>query len=184
MKLPKHLRHLGGHLGITHLDSGSLEWAIKKFNIKSFLDIGCGPGGMVRLAKKLNIESFGIDGDPTVIENNNNFHLHDYTLQPYTPNKMYDLVWSCEFVEHVEEKYIDNFLTTFKSGRYIILTHAPPGVPGRHHVNCQPATYWIDEFKKHNLIFDPLLTNELRASSTMERNFIRENGLFFINTNE
>jgi len=44
--------HLGGHFNRTHLDEGSLLFIIKEFNIKSFLDIGCGPMGMVVLAKR------------------------------------------------------------------------------------------------------------------------------------
>ncbi len=184
MKLPKHLRHLGGHLNMTHIDLGALDWAIKKFSVTNFLDIGCGPGGMVHEALKLNLDALGIDGDPTVVQTRENFILHDYTLGSLKLNKKFDLVWSCEFVEHVDEKFVDNFLTTFSSGKYIIITHAPPGTPGRHHVNCQSAEYWIEKFKNYNLIFDYEMTQELRKSSTMIRNFVRENGLFFINKYE
>ena len=40
-ELPK---HLGGHLNKTHVDRGSLEILKRRFDIKSMLDIGCGPG--------------------------------------------------------------------------------------------------------------------------------------------
>lgn len=181
-KLPKQLGHLGGHFGVTHIDNGALVWAIEKFKIKSFLDIGCGPGGMLDLAKTYNLKIFGIDGDPT-IKITDNFELHDFTLGPSHHNIRYDLVWSCEFVEHVEEKYIDNFMKSFILGKYIILTHAPPNTPGRHHVNCKESLYWIDVFSKYNLNYDHTKTLELRAASSMTRNFVRENGLFFINDN-
>ena len=35
----------------------------EKFGIKSFLDIGCGPGGMVQLAAWRGLDAMGIDGD-------------------------------------------------------------------------------------------------------------------------
>ena len=46
--------HLGGHQGTTHIDKGTLRWAIDKLNVTSMLDVGCGPGGMVELADSLN----------------------------------------------------------------------------------------------------------------------------------
>jgi 2-polyprenyl-3-methyl-5-hydroxy-6-metoxy-1,4-benzoquinol methylase len=121
MKLPKNLKHLGGHSGVTHIDQGNLEWAIQNLNIKSLLDIGCGPGGMLNLADSLNLENFGIDGDPS-ISIDKNFLLHDFTTGPANHFTLYDLVWSCEFVEHVEEKFIDNFMKSFQLGKYVIIT--------------------------------------------------------------
>lgn len=43
--------HLGGHGFKTHLDHGLLNFFKNEFNCKSLLDIGCGPGGMVKLAE-------------------------------------------------------------------------------------------------------------------------------------
>ena len=58
--------HLGGHQGKTHTDEGTLRWAISKLGIKSMLDIGCGPGGMVELANKMGVDAHGLDGDYTL----------------------------------------------------------------------------------------------------------------------
>ena len=35
------MSHLGGHNNKTNMEIGTIEYLIKKFNIKSFLDIGC-----------------------------------------------------------------------------------------------------------------------------------------------
>jgi 2-polyprenyl-3-methyl-5-hydroxy-6-metoxy-1,4-benzoquinol methylase len=56
--------HLGGHNGLTHLDEGALTW-LKQLGHTSFLDIGCGPGGMVELAEQLGFKVLGVDGDHT-----------------------------------------------------------------------------------------------------------------------
>jgi len=174
--------HLGGHLNRTHLDNGALTWAIEKFKISSFLDVGCGPGGMVELAESIGLDVTGIDGDHTIDRyNKNRFIIHDYTTGPMRLDKIYDLVWSCEFVEHVEEQYVSNFLETFKCGKVLILTFSPPNTPGHHHVNCQPESYWIDKLNNIGFEFDKALTIEARNHSSMKRNFVRNNGLVFIN---
>lgn len=177
MSLPK---HLGGHTNKTHIDEGSLTWIINSFNIKSFLDVGCGPGGMVDLADSKGIKSLGIDGDHTLKRSDpSKFLLHDYTIGPLILEETYDLCWSCEFVEHVEEKYMDNFMKTFNCSNMVAITHAPPGWPGHHHVNCQFAQYWIDVFKNYNFVYNPDYTEQLKKASTMKKQFIQRTGLFF-----
>ena len=57
--------HLGGHLNKTHIDEGALDYLIKKFEIQSMLDIGCGPGGMIGVARAKGLDAWGIDGDPS-----------------------------------------------------------------------------------------------------------------------
>ena len=103
--------HLGGHQGKTHTDEGTLRWAISKLGIKSMLDIGCGPGGMVELANKMGVDAHGLDGDYTLQRyDNTKFTIHDFTNGPALISNKYDLAWSVEFVEHVYEKYIPNYV--------------------------------------------------------------------------
>ena len=177
MTLPE---HLGGHLNKTHIDEGSLNFFINSFNIKSFLDIGCGPGGMVELAHSKGLEALGIDGDYTLSRfNPNNFLIHDYSTGPLVLNKTYDLCWSCEFVEHVEEEFLDNFMATFNSCNLVAMTYAPPGTPGHHHVNCKNMNYWVDVFNRYNFTFDDQTSNIIKKVSTMKKPFMQKNGLFF-----
>ena len=69
--------HLGGHGNKTHLDIGALQWLQKELNAKTYLDIGCGPGGMVQLAEDLGLEALGIDGDYTLDRfDNTKFIIH------------------------------------------------------------------------------------------------------------
>ena len=55
----------------------------------------------------------------------------------------YDLVWCCEFVEHVEERYVPNIVPSLSLGTLVAMTHAVPGQGGHHHVNCRTSDYWI-----------------------------------------
>jgi len=45
-----------------------------------------------------------------------------------------DLVLCQEVVEHIEEKYLENLLDSFATGKYVLMTHAVPGQGGHHHV--------------------------------------------------
>jgi len=184
MTLPE---HLGGHKNRTHLDEGVLNYMIKEYNVKSFLDIGCGPGGMVNLASELGLESHGIDGDYTVSRSGNYFTIHDYTKGISPLNKNFDLAWSCEFVEHVEEKYIENYMPDFQRAKYVVMTFSEKG--GHHHVNIKPAEYWIDVFSSYGFTHSEDVTNTIRSITTMNttgkfantlsKQFVKTNGLFF-----
>lgn len=189
--------HLGGHKNRTHLDHGVLEYMKQTYGIKSMLDIGCGPAGMVKLARSMNIEATGIDGDfevPRPDVDESWVVIHDYEKGSAPINKNVDLVWSCEFVEHVYEEFVPNFMKDFQRGKFVVMTFAPPNTPGHHHVNCNTKEYWIDVFKQHNFSFDQNLTDKIKSVSTMgswKRNkttgekyfwkdFIKQNGLCFV----
>lgn len=172
-------KHLGGHLNITHTDSGSLSWIKSIYpNAKTLIDIGCGPGWQVNLANEMGFFSLGIDGDL----NCNPDILHDFTLGKSPINKNFDIAWSVEFLEHVEEAYIDNFLSLFAQCNFIVCT-ASPSKAGYHHVNPQEQIYWVEKFKHYGLEFSDDLSLNLRKNSTMKRDFIRERGMVFLNKN-
>lgn len=179
---PKNDPHLGGHGFKTHLDNGILELFKNLYNCKSMLDIGCGPGGMLKLAKDYGYTVEGIDGDYS-LERDVNVILHDFSKGPYDHKDLFDLGYSCEFLEHVNEEYVPNFMNSFSRCKYVAISYAPPGTPGYHHVNCNTKEYWIEQFKKYNFNFDKTLTNQIIDHSTMKRDFFRSNGLGFINAN-
>lgn len=174
--------HLGGHLNKVHVDRGILLNMINTCGVKSMLDIGCGPGDMVELARNRGLETVGIDGDFTLKLNPTLFVTHDFTTGPLTNSlvdREFDLAWSVEFLEHVEEKYISNFMTEFAKCKYVVCTAAPPGHTGHHHVNCQPIEYWIDVFGKYGFSYDGDKTTELKEVSLMRKPFYKKHGMFF-----
>lgn len=171
--------HLGGHSGRTHSDSGTLQYFIDTHNIKSMLDVGCGPGGQVMQAIDMGLDAVGIDGDFTIDRLGDHWHIHDYTKGPTALNRQFDLVWSCEFVEHVYEQYMGNFLQDFAKGTWVCMTYAPPGYPGHHHVNCQPAEYWIHALREIGYEYCEQNTQAVRARSNQKKKFIKKRGLVF-----
>lgn len=178
--------HLGGHKGRTHLDQGVLEFMKEEYNVKSMLDIGCGPGGMVHLARRLDIDAYGIDGDFTIERDGDYFFIHDYAVSKSDINLEVDFAWSCEFVEHVNEEYIPNYMPDFQRAKYVVMTFSEKG--GYHHVNIKSADYWIEIFKSYGFNYDNEVTEKIRNVSTMNitgkfvnKQFVKTNGLFFYN---
>jgi len=101
---------------------------------------------------------------------------------------VYDIGWSVEFVEHVYEKYMDNYMPAFQKCKVVAITYAPPGTPGHHHVNLQKEDYWIGKFKEYGFTYNEELSLKLRDSSTMnlnrkshEKRFVQKRGMVFIN---
>ena len=179
-KLPD---HLGGHVNYTHIDIGSLEFMQKNFGIKSMMDIGCSMGWQIREGLALGIDSYGIDGAFTLTWDDDIFdRVSLFDFQDGKPDYMdetFDLGWSVEFLEHVEEKYMVNYMDLFRRCKYVVCTYAPPGFPGHHHVNCQPHEYWVDKFASYGFEYDEEVTERIRSASTMGKPFIKERGMFY-----
>lgn len=133
------------------------SFLVSEFAVESVLDVGCGEGHCVRYFADLGIRAVGFDG----LRQNVNHSvapivLHDLRLGPFI--LPVDLVHCCEVVEHVEARYLPNLLRTLASGRVIAMTHAVPGQGGHHHVNCQPADYWIERLEALGYSFLPDVT--------------------------
>ena len=176
-------RYLSGHSLITHIDEGAISFIFKNLDIKLFVDIGCGPGGVVNYVKnKFGIEVLGIDGDNQLIrENEELFQIHDYNLGPMVLDKKYDLGWCVEFVEHVPMENQKNYFETFRNIKYLFMTFAPEGKAGYNHVNCQNEEYWINALKKLNFELNLNFTKLIRNNSSLSKDFVRNHGLFFEN---
>ena len=178
-KLPS---HLGGHGNTNHVDFGALEYLKQKFEITSLLDIGCGLGQMKGICDAEGVSYLGVDGDWTVKREHDQVVVHDYTVGPAPlGDKSFDVGWSTEFLEHVEEAHVENFMADFKRCKYVMATHALPGKKGHHHVNCKKPNYWKDIFSNHGFTFLKEETRELREASTMKREFVRDHALVFKN---
>jgi len=146
--LPK---HLGGHGNISNIDENLFVSLIDKYNIKNMLDVGCGTLGMVNLALQHGIDAYGVDGDFNLlyneeIKNKERLSISDFTQSKWKSPIKFDLIWSVEVAEHIEEQYAKNYIETIadniKNDGILVFTHANPGQGGYHHVNEQPIMYW------------------------------------------
>eukprot|EP01084_Bolivina_argentea_P159517 277804_1 len=162
-------KHLGGFFpnDTNSYEPQMWEWAIHKFNIKSVLDVGCGMGySSLFFVKHPKIERvLCVEGSSDAINRSlvSAFTVqHDYTLGPYWPVETYDMVWCVEFLEHVDEKYMDYYMATFKKAKYIFVTGAVLG--GWHHVNMKKPKYWINVFTSYGFVYLDDITHEARSN--------------------
>lgn len=159
------------------------EWLLRQFpwQATSVLDVGCGDGSALDVFRELGASATGIDGMPI---DRTDIIVHDFTTGPApAPEMSIDLVWSCEFVEHLDEQYLPNAMPSLCAGRLLAMTHAVPDQPGWHHVNCQPVEYWIaaiEGYGTHQI--DENLTataRELAARNPDPANYFVKTGLVF-----
>jgi len=146
------------------------KYLIDEYEIKSVLDIGCGFGYALKyFDEKLKLDIYGIDGSDKVIELSfypDKIIANDYSKGISNFNKQIDLVWSTEFLEHVDAQHIPNFMKDISLGKYCVVTHGVPGQAGHHHVNCQSKEYWINIFKDYGMYYDEIETETVRKLAT------------------
>lgn len=177
------------HGGGTNTDIESLKFAMNRWGVNTVLDIGCGTGGQVFEALKLGLDAYGVDGTKE-IPNIKNFQQVDYRANSSTFNINFDLGWSVEFVEHVEESCIPIFMKDFQKCKRVILTAAPPFWGGKNHVNEKSELYWINVFQNYGFGLDIKDSLSLRGASITLMNgeirpprqqFVKIRGLVFKN---
>jgi len=166
------------------------RWAVTTFGAQSFLDIGCGPGHAVQFCHDLGLRAAGLDGSPKAFAMSpcpTRLEMHDFSRGEWPPNTpgipspAFDLVWSAEFVEHIEEKYLSNFLPAFATAqKAILLLHGIPGQKGHHHVNCQPPEYWIGHLGRMGYRWDESATLAARPLSRFANRGWGAKGLVFV----
>jgi SAM-dependent methyltransferase len=163
---------IDGHLGGCSRSGDPATWTpgvwdflIENLNVQSVIDIGCGFGHSTEYFSKKIPTVTGVEGSSAAVNSSlvkNLIDLHDYSESPYIPSIIFDLAWSCEFVEHVEERFMQNFIETFKKSKYVAMTYASPGQGGHHHVNEQPESYWIEKMQRNGFHFMSEMTQKVR----------------------
>lgn len=138
------------------------SFLIRRFSVKTMLDIGCGEGHCVKYFREAGVKALGIDGLRANIQRAvAPIAFHD--LRSGSFDLTADLVYCCEVVEHIDERHLPNLLRTMGNGRVIAMTHALPGQGGYHHVNCQPSSYWIGKLERMGYQFLSKETEEAKG---------------------
>ena len=120
-----------GHLGGCSMNGDGATYyprmwthMIKKYSLKTMIDIGCGGGFALDYFRDLGVDVRGVEGYTEAIEKNlvprELLIHHDYENDgPYVPDQEFDLAWACEFVEHVEASCMKNFLETWVQRKFV-----------------------------------------------------------------
>lgn len=201
--------HLGG--AILDQPDGNLwmpevwQYMIDRYRIKSMVDVGCGGGWTAKWFLEHGIEAFGVEGWTDALQKNqlppNRLIEHDYTTGPCSPcvevSKRgfgfvmgqlppigrFDFGWCAEFVEHVEARFIPNFMATLRQCTHVLMTHAQPGQGGYHHVNEKPFEYWVNVFGQFSFRLDAYETLRIRDMHKVSGGWGIQTMLYFRNLN-
>lgn len=93
------------------------DYLISKFNVKSVLDVGCGAGYTSKYFLDRGCSVTAIDGLRFNIEQCCRGIIGvvcDLQDGPFISKTAHDLVWSCEVAEHIDARYVMNFVNTLK----------------------------------------------------------------------
>jgi len=156
---------------------------------RSVLDVGCAVGELVKEFTEQGVVARGLEGAttsvPFLLVPEKMVLFHDLRL-PIVLNETFDLVVCFEVAEHIEPEYADQFLSNLRSfSSRILMSAAPPGQGGHHHVNCQPYQYWIDKMSVFGYRFVTETTDRIKevipahAARAKEMRAIYGNMLFF-----
>jgi SAM-dependent methyltransferase len=184
--------HVGGY--VAGGDPGTWcprlwTFLVRSLGVRSVLDLGCGEGHSTRFFHELGCAALGVDGCPQAVAAGvlpRAVVCHDLCAGPFSAGDRFDLVWSCEFLEHVDEAYLPHVLATLATAeRYIAITHAFPGQRGHNHVNCRRSEYWIALVERLGFRCDLRLTRKARRATFADYhrvNHFGRSGLVFVRT--
>ena len=145
---------------------------------KSVLDVGCGTGASLNFFLEKGIAGRGLENSDHAIKNSPvKDHIYKHNLnKPYLSEKVYDLVWCFEVIEHIHPKFESNFLNTLVShSNQIAISAARPGQGGHGHFNEQEPEYWINRFNTLGYDYEDEFSRKLQATGDA----YVENILFF-----
>ena len=161
----------------------------KEFQPQSIIHFGCAIGHHLEYFHQKGKYIKGVEGSSKAIEyavipaeSIEQFDLREY----YETRRNFDLVLSFEVAEHIPEKYSDNFIRTLASaGDTVLMTAAPPGQGGTHHVNEKPPEYWHKKFALVGMEYNDEITQRLKEKITVEKTIeIPKNIMVYTNKNE
>lgn len=156
------------------------------FEPRSVVDLGCAIGMHLQVFHEEGVEAIGVEGNPTAIKHAvipSEHIIHHDLREPLELPQTFDLALSIEVAEHIPERHADVYVDSIcRLATRVVLTAAPPGQGGTHHVNEQPKDYWIDMFEDRQFVFDPEATETLSEQFDVEHSvWVEENLLVFRN---
>lgn len=135
-----------------------LPFLISQFKISSIIDIGCGIGTWLAVAKEKGINDIiGIDGtyvDKNLLYIESDLFKEKDLTHPFDLKRKFDIAFCLEVAEHIDGEKADILIDSIiRHADLILFSSAIPGQEGEGHINEQWVDYWVEKFKKHNYLF-------------------------------
>eukprot|EP00238_Polyblepharides_amylifera_P014512 CAMPEP_0196598450 /NCGR_PEP_ID=MMETSP1081-20130531/94328_1 /TAXON_ID=36882 /ORGANISM="Pyramimonas amylifera, Strain CCMP720" /LENGTH=336 /DNA_ID=CAMNT_0041924149 /DNA_START=473 /DNA_END=1481 /DNA_ORIENTATION=- len=155
------------------------------------INVGCGAGLVTKHFHDRGVDALCVEASNEAINLSfaprDRIVQHDFTRGPWFPpgGRVVDVAYTVEFLEHVEEGYLDNVVSLLKSARYVIMSASSHG--GWSHVNVHKPWWWIERMESYGFLYSLELTEILKRltlnSSELQRGYpyLKFNGLVFRN---
>jgi SAM-dependent methyltransferase len=144
-----------------------LKVLLHEFRPKSMLDVGCGVGAMLAIARAQELDIWGLEGSAAAIKASrvaDCIQLANLN-EPQDLGRKFDLVWSVEVAEHIHPKYTDIFLDTIaRHGALVLMSAARPGQGGIGHFNEQAPAYWVARMAARGFVLDAPISQKVQAT--------------------
>jgi len=117
----------------------------------SLLDVGCGVGTWLKVARELGVDDVaGLDGVDIpagdLLVPAAAFRVVDLN-DAWSLSRRFDVALCLEVAEHLEEAAATPLVESLtRHADVVVFSAACPGQPGQHHVNCQWPVYWQERF--------------------------------------
>jgi SAM-dependent methyltransferase len=142
------------HDEITHNSSAAeqvLPLLFETYKPTSIIDVGCGLGNWIEVAKRLTgAQIIGVDGDyvdRSLLKIGENEFVEKDLTKPFDLNKKFDLAICLEVAEHLPEASAEGFIKSITNHSDVIMFSAAlPGQGGQNHINEQWPSYWQEHF--------------------------------------
>ena len=170
------------HDEITH-NSGAAEQVLPVlfsiFKPQSIIDIGCGLGNWIEVAKKMGVEEVvGVDGsyvNRTLLKIDDKEFIEKDLTKPFDLNTKFDLAICLEVAEHLPETSSDTLIQSIVAHTDVVMFSAAiPGQGGQNHINEQWPTYWQELFQKYDYdmidFFRPKIWNNTKIERWYRQN--------------
>ena len=178
--------HLGGNVveGDPYTYAPSVwDYLIKRFAVQSVLDLGAGKAYSSSYFHQAGMKVIAVEG----MRQNCATSLFPSIQIDLTKSNVFckvDLVHCQEVVEHIEEAYLENLLSSLTCGKFIVMTNALPGQGGHHHVNEQSTEYWIQHLRRYNCELLVEDFKRIRAFAAKDgAKYLAETGIVLVNRN-
>ena len=120
-----------------------IPWTLERIPAKTVIDIGCGSGAFLSVAKRFGCTVVGVDGfvpDGNLLIDESEFFRQD--LDDPMSCAGFDLAVCLEVAEHLPESSAPLLVEQLCKADYVLWSAAIPGQGGLNHVNEQWSTWW------------------------------------------
>lgn len=174
------------HDEIVH-NSGAAEEVLpilfEVYKPSSILDVGCGLGNWIQVAKKMGVNDvIGVDGayvNRSLLKINAEEFVEKNLTESFNLDRKFDLSICLEVAEHLPHSSANGLIQSLTSHADVILFSAAlPGQGGQNHINEQWPKYWQKIFLNYDFEMIDFFRDKIWENQKIER-WYRQN-LFLV----